>query len=74
MADKITQEEVDKVHPLALAEWNRMKAEFSGSDVLFTVSHEAAQFLGEYQQVKEYLAEEGFEIPNLVDNISVTLS
>tara|TARA_R110002049_G_scaffold101556_10_gene246503 strand:- start:9533 stop:9748 length:216 start_codon:yes stop_codon:yes gene_type:complete len=70
----ITQEEVDEVHPIALAEWNRMKGEFDGSDVLFTMSHEAIQFLAEYEQVKEFLAENGFDIPPLVEGIQVTLS
>lgn len=72
--EKITQVEVDKVHPIALAEWERMKSEFDGSDVMFTMSKDAIQFLAEYEQVKDYLAEEGFTMPKLVETISVTLS
>lgn len=71
--EKITQEEVDKVHTIALAEWERMKSEFDGSDVMFAISKNAVQFLAEYEQVKDYLAEEGFTIPKLVVEIDVTL-
>ena len=70
----ITQSEVDKIHPTCLVEWNRMKCEFDGSDVLFTMSHEAIQFLAEYEQVREYVAEHGFDIPPLVEGIQVNLN
>lgn len=68
---QITQKEVDEFHPIALTEWNRIKSEFDGSDVLFTMSHEAIQFLAEYEQVKEFLAELGFSIQPLVEGIQV---
>ena len=71
---KLTQEVADTIHPLARAEWNRMRDEFEGSHVLFTMSNDAIQFLAEYENIKECCAEEGFDIPALVSSIKVTLS
>lgn len=68
---KITQEQVDAVHPTSIAEWKRMLKSSGKTELMFKVSKEAVQFLGEYQQVKEYLAEHGFEIPPLLDGVQV---
>ena len=50
-----------------------MRDEFTGSDVLFTMSRDALDFLGQYEIMREQILEEGFELPPIDDKIKVTI-
>ena len=63
--EKVTQEQIDEIHPLVLAEWDKMLKESGKSELMFKVSHEAMQFMAEYQMAKESVESEGFTMPEL---------
>jgi predicted TIM-barrel fold metal-dependent hydrolase len=72
--EDITQELVDQMVVEVKLKWSEMKRDFEGSDVLFAMSKDVLQLLGEYENVKVNLVEMGFNVPNIDDKIQVTLS
>jgi hypothetical protein len=69
---KLTQEQIDEIHPLVLAEWDKMLKESGKSELMFKVSHEAMQFMAEYQSIKEHVESEGFTMPELFEGTKIT--
>mgnify|MGYP003626738125 CR=1 FL=1 len=75
MSEVPTQVEVDKIHPLALEDFNRLLEESGKSELMFKMSHEGMQFMGQYQMMKEHAESEGFTMPELFgDGTKITLS
>lgn len=78
MMSELTHEEkqlkVDEIHPVAIVEYNRMFAASGKSELIFKMSHEAIQFMGEYQSIKEQAEAEGFTMPELFKDTKITLS
>jgi len=72
--DDLTQENVNKAFKLTKEKWDSMRAEFTGSDVLFIMSRDAMDFLGQYEIIREKVIGEGFNLPPLDDKVKVTLS
>ena len=70
---KVTQEQVDEAYNAIKKKWQTMRDEFTGSDVLFTMSRDALDFLGQYEIMREQILEEGFELPPIDDKIKVTI-
>lgn len=71
---KPTQKDIDNIYPAAKYEWDRMLKESGKTKLMFTMSKEAIQFLGEYQNIKETVEAEGFTMPDLLEGTKVTLS
>ena len=75
MSEVPTQEEVDKIHPLALEDWARLLKASGKSELMFKISHEGMQFMAQYQVMKEHVEGEGFTMPELFgDGTKITLS
>lgn len=72
MQDEVTQEQIDVAYQETLKEWTRMREAFDGSDVLFTMSKDAIQFLAQFEMIREQVLDLGFSIPKLDDKISVS--
>jgi hypothetical protein len=68
-----TQVEIDEAVKEARLHWESMKKESGLSDLLFNVSKQASQFLGQYQMIKDEVESVGFLMPDLVDGIKVTV-
>lgn len=71
---ELTQEDVDKVHPLVLEDWDKLLKESGKSELMFKISHEGLQFMGQYQMMKEHVELEGFTMPELFEGTKITLS
>ncbi len=69
-----TQEEVDKIHLLALKDWADLLEKSGKTELMFKISHEAMQFMAQYQMMKETVEEEGFTMPELFEGTKTTLS
>lgn len=75
MSEVPTQEEVNKIHPLALDDWDRLLKGSGKSELMFKISHEGMQFMAQYQMMKEHVESEGFTMPELFgDGTKITLS
>jgi hypothetical protein len=70
--EKPTQEQIDKIHPLVLAEWDKMLKESGKTELMFKISHEAIQFMAEYQAAKESVESDGFAMPELFKGTKIT--
>jgi hypothetical protein len=73
MSKAPTQKDVDKIHPAALKEYKRLLKNSGKSQLMFKISHEAMQFMLQYQMVKEDAEGEGFTMPELFEDTKITL-
>lgn len=75
MSEVLTQEEVNKIHPLTLEDWDSLLKESGKSELMFKISHKGMQFMAQYQVMKEHVELEGFTMPELFgDGTKITLS
>lgn len=75
MSEEITQELIDKGINQAIEQWQKMLEESGMSQTMFIASDkEAAQFLGEYEMMRDSLIKDGWLVPVLVDDLIVTIS
>ena len=73
--EDLTQEYVDTLHPLIMKDWDKLLKESGKSELMFKMSHEAMQFMGQYQMMKEELESRGFTMPEMFgDGTKITLS
>lgn len=66
--EDLTQEYVDTIHPFIMKEWDNLLKQSGKSELMFKLSHEAIQFMGRYQLVKEEIESLGFTMPELFDD------
>ena len=71
---EITQDQIDVAYQETLKEWTRMKEDFDGSYVLFAISHDAIQFLAQFEMIRRQVIGLGFSMPRLDEKISVSLT
>ena len=75
MSEKITQELIDKGVNQAAEQWQKMLDESGMSQTMFIASNkEGAQFIGEYEMMRESLIKDGWLVPVLVEGLIVTIS
>ena len=67
-----TQADIDKIHPLALEDYEKLLKESGKSELMFKVSHEGIQFMAQYQMMKDHAESEGFTMPELFDGTTIT--
>mgnify|MGYP005987223185 CR=1 FL=1 len=72
--EKLTQEDVDKLHPAAIKDWEQLLKESGKTELMFKISHEGMQFMGQYQMIKEDVEAKGFVVPELFEGTKITLS
>lgn len=73
--EDLTQEYVDTIHPLVMKDWDKLLSESGKSEIMFKISHEAVQFMGQYQMMKEEIESRGFTMPEMFgDGTKITLS
>lgn len=73
--EDLTQEYVDTIHPLVMKDWDKLLKESGKSELMFKISHEAMQFMGQYQMIKEEVESRGFTMPEMFsDGTKITLS
>jgi len=69
---KATQEEVDKIHPLALEDWAKLLEKSGKTELMFKVSRDGMGFMAMYQMMKETAEGEGFTMPELFEGTKIT--
>jgi hypothetical protein len=75
MSEEITQDIIDKGIAQAKAQWHKMVADSGLSQAVFIATKkEAAQFLGEYEMMRDQLKKQGWVLPQLIDGVKVNLS
>jgi hypothetical protein len=74
MSEVPKQEDIDKIHPLALEDFYRLLKESGKSELMFKISHEGVQFLVLYQMMKEEVELAGFTLPEIFKNTTVTFN
>lgn len=73
--EDLTQEYVDTIHPLVMKDWAELLEKSGKTELMFKISHEAMQFMGQYQMMKEELESRGFTVPELFGyGTKITLS
>jgi hypothetical protein len=73
--EDLTQEYVDTIHPLVMEYWNKLLNQSGKSELMFKISHEAMQFMGQYQMMKEEIESRGFTMPEMFgEGTKITLS
>lgn len=73
--EDLTQDYVDTIHPLVMKDWDKLLKESGKSELMFKISHEAMQFMAQYQMMKEVIEALGFTMPEMFgDGTKITLS
>lgn len=74
MSVEPTKETIEEFVTEARKMWAEELTESGESQHMFAMSKDGIRFLAEYQNIKDQLEERGFEVPQLVDGLSVELS
>lgn len=74
MSEIPTTESIAQFVEEVRAEYHKMAEAFKGPNSLFAITHEGVSFLAEYQNIKDQLEAQGFEVPVLVEGVEVSLS
>ena len=69
-----SQAEIDELVQEAKADVQKAIKDSGKSQTLWLMSKEGIQMLGEWGVLQETVREAGLELPNLLDNVTVTVS
>lgn len=69
---EMTQKDIDEAVKALREKWSEMVLDSEMSQTVFIATDKrATQFLADYQNMKEMLAKSNWELPDLVDGVSV---
>lgn len=67
------QHDVDVAFARTKELWEQLKAESGKSDLLFLISKEGIQFLGEFEIIRQNVLSMGLTVPQLLGDVSVSI-
>ena len=75
MSETITQKQIDKAVFLIKEEWAKMVSESGLDRAMFILTDKSAiKFIGQYEIIREGLEKEGWQLTDLVEGATITLS
>ena len=67
-----TQAKINTMVEASKEEFKKLRANFSGADVLFTMDKNTISYMAEYEAIRQDCIANGYDMPPLDDKISVT--